>query len=104
MSEILNTTRFDENLDLSTAYLGKSHMTQEDQLMIEEKFTITEQGYTVGKLLDSTECQILLDTGANKSFMSKSHYCCIMPCWCKDKICQYHKRSQLIAIPMQSLS
>ena len=32
--------------------------------MIEEKFTITEQGYTVGKLLDGTECQILLDTGA----------------------------------------
>ena len=28
----------------------------------------------VGKLLDSTECQILLDTGASKSFMSKSHY------------------------------
>ena len=27
MSEILNTTRFDENSDLSTPYLGKSHMT-----------------------------------------------------------------------------
>ena len=33
-----------------------------------------EQGYTVGKLLDGMECQILLDTGASKSFMSKSHY------------------------------
>ena len=72
-SEILNTTRFDENSDLSTTYLEKSHMTQEDKLMIEE-FTITEQGYMVGKLLDGTECQILLDTGASKSFMSKSHY------------------------------
>ena len=28
----------------------------------------------VGKLLDGTECQILLDTGASKSFMSKLHY------------------------------
>ena len=37
---------------------------------------MTEQGYTVGKLLDGTECQILLDTGASKSFMSKSHYLC----------------------------
>ena len=27
-----------------------------------------------GKLLDGTECQILLDTEASKSFMSKSHY------------------------------
>ena len=26
------------------------------------------------KLLDSTECQISLDTGASKSFMSKSYY------------------------------
>ena len=33
-----------------------------------------KQGYTVGKLLDGTECQILLDTGAIKSFMSKSYY------------------------------
>ena len=73
-SEILNTTRFDENSDLSTTYLGKSNMTQEDNLMVGEKFSITEQGYTVGKLLDGTECHILLDTGASKSFMSKSHY------------------------------
>ena len=43
-------------------------------MMIEEKFSITDQGYTVGKLLDSTECQKLLDTGASKSFMSKSYY------------------------------
>ena len=28
----------------------------------------------VGKLLDGTECLILLDTAASKSFMSKSHY------------------------------
>ena len=49
-------------------------MTWEDNLMIEEKFSITEQGYMVGKLLGSTEYQILLDTGASKSFMSKSHY------------------------------
>ena len=42
--------------------------------MIEEKFSITEQGYMVGKLLASTECQILLDTGASKSFIYKSHY------------------------------
>ena len=31
----------------------------------------------MGKLLDGTLCQILLDTGASKSFMSKSHYL-----WC----------------------
>ena len=45
---------------------------------MEETFPTSEQGYTVGKQLDGTECQILLDTGASKSFMSKSHYFCCM--------------------------
>ena len=40
---------------------------------MEERFPTPEQGYTVGKLFDGTQCQILLDTGASKSFMSKSH-------------------------------
>ena len=41
---------------------------------MEESFPISEQGYTSGKLLDETECQILLDTGASKTLMSKSYY------------------------------
>ena len=36
--------------------------------------SISEQGYTLGKLLDGTQCQLLLDTGVSKSFMSKSYY------------------------------
>ena len=43
------------------------------KIKAEEKFPISEQGY-IGKLLDGTECLILLHTGANKPFMSKSHY------------------------------
>ena len=35
---------------------------------------MSEPGCTTGKLLDGTGCQILLDTGASKSFMFKSHY------------------------------
>ena len=31
-------------------------------------------GILLGKLLDVTQCQLLLDTGASKSFMSKSFY------------------------------
>ena len=37
---------------------------------------MSEQGSTRCKLLDGTECQILLDTRASKSFLSKSHYLC----------------------------
>ena len=65
-SEILNTTRFDENSDLSTIYLGKSERSKNDKIKVEESFLISEQGYNLGKLLDGTECQILLDTGTSK--------------------------------------
>ena len=73
-SEILNITRFDENSDLSNTYLGKSDRSKNDKIKVEESFPRSEQGYTLGKLLDGTECQILLDTGVSKSFMSKSYY------------------------------
>ena len=73
-SEILSTTRFDKNVDLSTTYLGKVDTSKVNKIKAEELFPISEQGYTMGKLLDGTECQVLLDTGASKSFMSKSHY------------------------------
>ena len=39
-------------------------------------FPISENGYTLGRLLDGMKCQLLFDTGANKSFMSKSFYIC----------------------------
>ena len=73
-SEIVNTTRFNENSDLSMTYLGRSNKTRNDKLKVEESFPISEHGYTSGKLLDGTECQLLLDMGASKSFMSKSFY------------------------------
>ena len=49
-------------------------MTQDKDLMVEQKFLISQSGYTLGKLMDGTECQLLLDTGESKSFMSKSFY------------------------------
>ena len=49
-------------------------MTRDSKIRAEELFPITGQGFASGKLLDGTECQILLDTGATKSYMSKSYY------------------------------
>ena len=73
-SKILSTTRFDENSDLSMTSLGRVNVARKNKITAEEKFPISKQGYTTRKLLDGTKCQILLDTGASKSFMSKSHY------------------------------
>ena len=74
-SDIVNSSRFDESSDISTTYLGKIENKEgQDKLKAEESFPISENGYTLGRLLDGTKCQLLLDTGANKSFMSKSFY------------------------------
>ena len=60
-------------------YLGRSSMIRDQNMVTEERFPMSEQGYTMGKLLDGTECHILLETGVSKSFMSKSHYLCCKP-------------------------
>ena len=58
-TEIIDTTRFDKNSDLSTTYLGRIDMTRDKDLMVEQKFSISKSGYTVGKLMDGIEWQML---------------------------------------------
>ena len=74
-SDIVSSNRFDENSDINTTYLGRIVSIEgQDKLKAEESFPISENGYTLGRLLDGTKCQLLLDTGASKSFKSKSFY------------------------------
>ena len=74
-SDIVSSSRFDENSDISTTYLGKIESKEsQDKLKAEESFPIPENGCTLGRLLDGTKCQLLLDTGTSKFFMSKSCY------------------------------
>ena len=73
--DIVSSNRFDESSDISTVYLGKTENKEnQDKLKVEESFPISQSGYTLGRLLDGTKCQLLVDTGASKSFMSKSFY------------------------------
>ena len=66
-SHIVSLNKFDENSDISTAYLGKiENRGNQDKLKAEESFPMLESGYTLGRLLDDTKCQILLDTGVSK--------------------------------------
>ena len=91
-SDIVSSSRFDKNLDISTTYLGRIGQEEsQNKLKAEESFPISENGYTFGRLLDGMKCQLLLDTGASKSFMSKSFYM-----HCKSlltKICCYHTKN-----------
>ena len=72
-------------------------MNKENQhkLKAEESFPISEHGYTLGRLLDGTECQLLLDTGASKSFMSKSFY---MQCKLLHSLPKFASRTQRIQV------
>ena len=75
-SDIVSPNRFDENSDISTTYLGKiENRGSQDKLKAEESFPISENGYTLGRLLGGTKCQLLLDTGASKS-LCQNHFTC----------------------------
>ena len=73
-AEMVYANKFNENSDLSTMYLGQTTMTRSTKIKAKERFPITGQGFASGELLDGMECQILLDMGATKSYMSKSYY------------------------------
>ena len=68
-AEVISTDRFDEDADLSTTYLGQVNMTRDTEVKAEESFPITARDYTRGQLVDSTDCEILIDTGASKFYM-----------------------------------
>ena len=72
--EMVYANKFNENSDLSTVYLGQTKMTRDTKIKADKRFPITGQRFASGKLLDGMECQILLDMGATKSYMSKSNY------------------------------
>ena len=91
----MSTTTFDEKSDLSTIYLGKWDKTRNDESKVEELFPISEHGYMLGKVLDGTEYQLLLDTGVSKSFMSKSFY---MQCKSLHSLPKFASKTQRIQV------
>ena len=80
---------------MSTTYLGRIDKDNKIKLRAEESFPILEHRYTSGRLLDGTECQLLLDTGASKSFISKSFY---MHCKSLHPLPKFASRTQRIQV------
>ena len=75
--------------------MGRLDKEGQHKLRAEESFPILGHGYTLGRLLDGTECQLLLDTGASKSFMSKSFY---MQCKSLHSLPKFASRTQRIQV------
>ena len=93
-SDIVSSNWFDENSDISTTYLGQTEQkNSQNKLKVEESFPISESGYTTGKLLDSTKCQLLLDTGVSRSFMSKSFLYALQIFTHIAKVCSNHTKN-----------
>ena len=91
-SEIISSNRFNQNSAISTTYLGRTeNKNNQNKLKAEEPFPISENGYTLG----STECQLLLDIGMSKSFMSKSYY---MQCKSLHTLPKFASRTQRIQV------
>ena len=73
-AKVISTDKFDEDTDISTTYLGQVDMTRNTEVKAEENLPIPDRGYTRGQLLDGTDCDVLIDTGTSKSYMSKSYF------------------------------
>ena len=69
----LNIKRsYDDLLDVSTTYLGTDLVQRTDVFNAQPSFPITFDCHTNGELLGGGNMDILLDTGASKSYMSKA--------------------------------
>ena len=71
----LNINRsYGDLLDVSTTYLGADIAQKTDVFSAQPSFPITLDCHTNGELLGGGKLDILLDTGASKSYMSKAFY------------------------------
>ena len=71
----LNINRsYDDLLDVSTTYLGPDLIQSNHVFNAGPSFPITLDCHTDGELLGGGKLDILLDTGASKSYMSKAFY------------------------------
>ena len=65
-AEAVMTSKFDENVDLRTTYLGRIDMKREEMMKAEESFPISEQGFVMGKLLNGEECKNTIRYGSKQ--------------------------------------
>ena len=73
----LNINRsYGDLLDVSTTYLGTDLIRKTDVFNAQPSFPITLDCHTNGELPEGGKMDILLDTGASKSYMSKAFYMC----------------------------
>ena len=73
-SELNVNMEYDDAVDVTTTYLGQESIKITDTFHPEQAFPIHPNCHTEGQFVGGGMIDILLDTGASKSYMSKAFY------------------------------
>ena len=73
-SELNVNMEYDDAVDVTTTYLGQESLNLTDIFYPEQAFSIHPNCHTKGQFVGGGMIDVLLDTGASKSYMSKSFY------------------------------
>ena len=73
-SELNVNMEYDDAVDVTTTYLGKESIDITDTFKPEQAFPIYSNCHTWGQFVGGGMIDILLDTGASKSYKSKGFY------------------------------
>ena len=73
-SELNVNMEYDDAVDVTTMYLGQESVNLTDTFYPEQAFPILPNCHTEGQFVGGGRMDVLLDTGASKSYMSKSFY------------------------------
>ena len=73
-SELNVNMEYDDAVDVTTKYLGQESLNLTDTFYPKQAFSIHPNCHTEGQFVGGGMIDILLDTGASKSYMSKSFY------------------------------
>ena len=73
-SELNVNMEYDDAVDVTTTYLGHESINITDTFRPEQAFPIYSNCHTWGQFIGGGMLDILLDTGASKSYMSKEFY------------------------------
>ena len=73
-SELNVNMEYDDAVDVTTTYLGQESVNLTNTFYLEQAFSIHPNCHTEGQFVGGGMIDVLLDTGASKSYMSKSFY------------------------------
>ena len=73
-AKITAASTYDETTDVSTTYIGPLRNDMKSTYQFELEYNFDAQLFTTGILPDGKEFRILIDTGATRSYLSKSFF------------------------------